>query len=61
MMPFTLQERTGPQSKNARRESAYRAGNPEREAEHFLGVNPAPAALQPGYKPQRPAHRPPAR
>ena len=58
MMPFTVQEQTGPQSKNSKRESAYRAGHPERQAEHFLGVNPAPAALQPGYQAHKDVRHP---
>jgi len=52
-LPFTIQEKAGPQTKSTRREAGYRAGSPERQTEHFLGVNPAPAALQPGYKPRK--------
>jgi hypothetical protein len=52
-LPFTVQEKYGPQTKSTKREAGYRAGSPERQAEHFLGVNPAPAALQPGYKPRK--------
>jgi len=52
-LPFTLQEAAGAKSKKAKAEAADTAAHPEHHVEHFLGVQPAPAALQPGYKPKR--------
>ena len=44
-LPFTLQSSAG--------KKIVTEPNPEHKLENFLGVQPAPAALQPGYRPRR--------
>jgi hypothetical protein len=54
-LPFTLQPYFGNSTKHPK---PMPGGNtPEHKAENFLGITPAPAPLQPGYKPRHPAAR----
>ena len=47
MLPFTLQQYFG----NGKKKPVVDP-NPEHKVENFLGIQKAPAELQPGYKPR---------
>jgi len=54
-LPFTVQPYTGGQTKKPR--PLPGGTTPEHSFENFVGITPAPAALQPGYRPRRQPHQ----